>query len=156
MSPPPKKGLAVGALLSVMLACAGCALTAAAVAPAVTGTFPVVAENRGGGRADSFWVARYEDVVAAVLRAGEKLSLDLEEEEREETRTQLRYTGGRNMEVEIRIDFWTDTVTRVQLDVGSSRFSSFARLLGQQVRDELSDADAFLVDWSVEQDTDEE
>ena len=55
MSPARKKGLAVGALLSVVVACGGCALSAAPVAPSVAGAFPVVAENLGGGRAEIIW-----------------------------------------------------------------------------------------------------
>jgi hypothetical protein len=32
---------------------------------------PVVFNNEGGGRGESFWIAKYDDVIAATLRAGE-------------------------------------------------------------------------------------
>jgi len=35
---------------------------------------PMAFNNEGGGRGESFWIAKYDDVVAATLRAGEVLS----------------------------------------------------------------------------------
>jgi len=42
---------------------------------------PVAFSYSGRGTADSFWLARYGDVVQATLRAGQVLSLKLEKKE---------------------------------------------------------------------------
>ena len=152
MMPKLLNALVAGALVIAMTACGGCALTAAAVVPSAVGTAPVVGEYLVAGKGDSFWVARYDDVVQATLRAGEKLSLELKDEEIEEGRTKLRYVDGRGKEISLLIEHRTDTVTRVRFEVGSSEFSGFAHLFGRQIIHELNDAGAFLVDWSVEED----
>lgn len=144
--------LVVGAVVTAAAACGGCALSAAAV-PSAMGAAPVVAQNQGEGQGNSFWVARYDDVVQAALRAAEKLSLEVEEQDIGEDSARLRFRGGRNVVITLHIEFWTDTVTRMRVDVGSSRFAGFGTLLGQQIIDELNDADAFLVDWSDNKDS---
>ena len=151
MTPKQLNALHVGALVITMALCSGCALTAASIFPSAAGAAPVVVENRGAGQGYSFWVARYDDVVQAALRAGERLSLELKEQDIEENRAKLRYVDGQDQEISLRIERRTDTVTGVRFDVGSSRFSGFAGLLGRQIIDELNDADAFLVDWSVKE-----
>jgi hypothetical protein len=40
---------------------------------------PVAANNLGGGRGETFWIAHYDEVIEAVLQAGEVLSLELKE-----------------------------------------------------------------------------
>ena len=40
---------------------------------------PVASNNLGGGRGESFWIAQYDDVIEAVLQAGEVLSLEVKE-----------------------------------------------------------------------------
>jgi hypothetical protein len=44
---------------------------------AAGGSAPVSFENESGGRGESFWIAKYKDVIAAILRAGEALSLEV-------------------------------------------------------------------------------
>ena len=139
--------LVFAALLASPALCGGCALTAAAV-PSVTGAAPVVLERSGPGQGDSYWVARFDDFVQAALRAGEALSLKLEEKKIDEKSARLKFVGGQDMKVDLRIELWTDTVTRARVEVRPSRFSAFAPLLGQQIIEELKEADAFLVDWS--------
>ena len=156
MTPRLLNPLVAGALVAAMAACGGCALLAADVVPSVLGASPVVVENLGSGQGNSYWAARFDDVVQATLRAGEKLSLELKEQEIEENRARLQYVGGREMEINLRIEFWTETVTRVRLNIGSRRSSGFGRLLGQQIVEELNDADAFVVDWSAKKGTDPE
>ena len=136
------------ALALVLVACGGCAVPAATViSPALSSGVPVVAQGSGGGKADSFWVARYDDVVQAALRAAEKLSLDLEEKVVEDDRTILRFVDSQSKEVNLVIELRTATVTRVGFDPGDALSAGMARLLGRQMADELDDAGAFLVDW---------
>jgi len=152
MMPKLSNALVIGALLIATAALGGCALSAAAILPSAVSASPVVAQNLGSGQGDSFWVARYDDVVQAALRAGEKLSLELKEQEIEEDRAKLLYADDRDKEISLRIERRTDTVTRVRFDADTDAFLGFARLLGRQIIDELNEADAFLVDWSVKQD----
>ena len=114
----------------------------------------MVVEPRGSGRGDSFWVARYDDVVKAALRAGRTLELELREKTVEEDNATLVFADDRDTEITLRIERRTATVTRIRYDVGSRNLESFARLVGQQIIDELNDADAFLVDWSDKKEAD--
>ena len=148
------KSLALCAVVIAIAACGGCVLPAATILPAATGAAPVVVEPRGSGRGDSFWVARYDDVVKAALRAGQTLSLELREKTVEEDNATLVFADDRDTEITLRIDRRTATVTRIRYDVGSRDLESFARLVGQQIIDELNDADAFLVDWSDKKEAD--
>ncbi|MDH3596868.1 MAG: hypothetical protein OEU09_09530 [Rhodospirillales bacterium] len=134
--------------LALVLVAGGCAVPAASViSPALSSGVPVVAQGSGGGQADSFWVARYDDVVQAALRAAETLSLDLEEKLVEDDRTTLRFADSKSKEVELVIELRTATVTRVGFDPKQTVSVGMARLLGQQMAHELDDAGAFLVDW---------
>ena len=139
--------LAASALALAIFACSSCAIAV----PAATGTAPVVGQFMGQGEGDSFWVARYDDVVQATIRAAEKLSLQLNHEEIGEDRAELYMSDDRNQEIRILIERRTETVTRVRFDTGSRGLAGFARLLGRQIIDELHDADAFLVNWSDEE-----
>ena len=101
------------------------------------------------GKSDSFWIARYDDIVQATLRAGEKLSLTLKEKEIEEGKTRLLFVDDQDHEISILIERRTESVTRGRFEVGSNENLGSARLFGQQLIDEINDAGAFLVDWSV-------
>jgi hypothetical protein len=114
------------------------------------GTAPVVGQYLSQGEGDSFWVARYDDVVRATFRAAEKLSLELKQKEIEESSTKLHLYDDRGKEIVLFVEHRTDTVTRVHFDTGSREFSGVARLLARQIVQELKDEDAFLVNWSDE------
>ncbi len=141
----------IGALVIAMTICGGCAVPAATFLPSTLGISPVVVDHLGAGKSDSFWIAQFDDVVQAALRAGNKLSLTLKEQEIEKDRASLRYVDDQDNEISIRIERRTETVTRGRFDVGSSELLGFARLFGRQLIDELNDANAFLVDWSVKE-----
>ena len=65
-------------LLIVLVCNVGClAPVALNSMGAAAGSAPVSFENSGGGRGESFWIANYDDVIAASLRAGEALALEL-------------------------------------------------------------------------------
>jgi hypothetical protein len=152
MTGQPLNARVVGALMITMAACSGCAFAAASVAPSAVSAGPVVVDHLGADRGDSYWVARYDDVVQAALRAGERLSLDLKEQDIDENRAKLRFGDSQGAEIRLLIERPTDTVTRMRFEVRSSGSLGFASLLGRQIVDELNDADAFLVDWSAKED----
>jgi hypothetical protein len=87
------KALILLTLCIALATCSGCA-TSAALTPYVASGAPVIAQYSGRGKAESFWVARYDDVVQATLRAGEKLSLALKEQNIKEDKASLRYVEG--------------------------------------------------------------
>ena len=127
----------------------GCALPLAAVAvPAAAGA-PVAADNVGGGRTESFWVARYDDVVQAAFTAADKLSLEIEADDVGDDRAFLRFTDLQGMTLNLTIERRTDTVTRVLFNVGWAGSAGFARLVGQQIAEDLNAADAFAVEWEL-------
>lgn len=140
--------------LAVMAACNGCAIPAAAIVTSAAGAVPVAAEQFGDGRTDSFWLARYEDVVAAAQKAGQTLSLTLEEQEIEEDVATLLFSDPTDYRIEVIIERQTETVTRVRFNVGSSRNEGYGVLFGQQIIEELKKGEGFVVDWSDEPEDD--
>ncbi len=139
----------VFALIPLAVAGGGCALPLAAVAvPAAAGA-PVAADNLGGGRTESFWVARYDDVVQAAFTAADKLSLDIEADDVGDDRAFLRFTDLQGMTLNLTIERRSDTVTRVVFNVGWAGSSGFARLVGRQIAEDLNTANAFAVDWEL-------
>ncbi len=152
MAPKQLKPSSVCAIVIAAAVCGGCALPAATILPAATGAAPVVVERRSSGTGDSFWIAQFDDVVQATLRAGQTLALELREKTVEEDNATLVFADDRDTEITLYIERRTARVTRIRYDVGSEEFSTFARLMGQQIVEELNDADAFLVDWSEKKD----
>ena len=131
----------------ILMTC-GCAVpVASVVSPAVSSGAPVVGQRSQDGRDDSFWIARYDDVVQAALRAAEKLSLDLEEKIVENGRTSLRFADSKSKAINLVMELRTETVTRVSFDPGNPVAAGMTRLLARQMAKELDDAGAFLVDW---------
>jgi len=45
----------------------------------VASSSPVAFNTSGGGQGESFWIAKYDHVIAATLRAGETPSLEVKE-----------------------------------------------------------------------------
>ncbi len=129
-------------------ACSGCGLSTGAAISSAAGAAPVVVDGLDTNRPDTFWVARYDDVLAAAKRAGEKLSLELVRERIEENDATLRYEDRLEDQVILRIERRSDSVTRVRFVAVSSDVRGMAALLGRQIVAELRDADAFLVDWA--------
>lgn len=128
----------------------GCAIPLATTLPSVLGASPVVADYLEAGRIDSFWIARYDDVLIAVARTETRLSLNTGEKTFEDGRATLLYTDDRNNKIHIRIERQTETVTRARIDVGSDKFLGLARLIGRQVVAELNEMNGFAADWTHE------
>ena len=129
------------------LACGSCAVAVPAVT-GVAGSVPEVEQHLDQGKSDSFWIARYDDVVKATLAAGDKLSLNLKDKNIEADHGHIQMIDDKKQEIAIYIERRTQTVTRVHFDAGSQEFSGLARLLARQISHELKDANAFAVNWS--------
>jgi TPR repeat protein len=143
-------GLSVWAVF--LLTCSGCmAPVAFQAAGAVGSTSPVAINLAEKGKAESYWVARYSDVVAATERAAQVLSLELLEKKSEAERTTLRYGYSKGQNVEIMVEHQTATMTSAQINYGLSGAAAFANLLAREIAVELHKAGDFLEDPLVEQ-----
>jgi len=126
-----------GCLSPIALQAVGSAGTAA----------PVTFQSSGSGKADGFWIARYDDVTAATLRAGRALSLDLKEKIIGDDQTTLHYIDRKDDNIILLIERRTDTVTAMRINVGWFGSVGLAQLLIRQVIFEIYAAGAFLQDW---------
>jgi len=106
--------------------------------------------NEGGGQGESFWIAKYDDVIAATLRAGEALSLELKEKKIENDQTFFRFYDDKNERIDLFIELRTDTMTSIKFKVGWFGSVAFGRLLARQIIFELNKSGSFLEDWSSE------
>jgi hypothetical protein len=134
------------ALFSLFLAClGGCAspLTMQGLSSGV----PVVFNSTGDGEGDSAWFARYDDVLRATLKAGEKLSLKLQNKTIGVDQSALNFTDDMESKLEISIERRTDTVTWVRFNVGLFGSTSIGRLMARQIVSEVAEAGSFLGDW---------
>ena len=139
------------ALFIFLISNVGCFSPAAisTIGTASSGT-PVAFSHMGGGKGESFWIARYDDVTAAALRAGEALSLTVKEKKIELDRTFSRFSDTKDNQIDLFIDRRTDTMTSILFDVGWFGSVAFGRLLSRQIIFELIDSNSFLEDWTPE------
>ena len=119
---------------------------------AASSSAPVAFNNRGGGKGETYWIARYDDVVEAALRAGEVLSLTVNDQKIEEDRAFLRFTDLKDKKIDLIIERRTETMTSIMFDVGWTGSTTFGRLMANQIIFELQDSNAFLEDWSPKMD----
>ena len=108
---------------------------------------PVAFSYLGRGKGDSFWLARYDDVVRATLRAGQVLSLKLEKKEIKKDQTFLHYIDGKGEELDVLLERRTDTMTYARFDVGWFGSKSMGRLMARQIVFEMTEAGVFLRKW---------
>jgi hypothetical protein len=109
---------------------------------------PVVSNNSGGGKGESFLIAKYDDVIAATSRAGEALSLELKEKKIENDQTFFRFYDAKKEKIDLFIERRSDTMTSLKFDVGWFGPVAFGHLMARQIIDELSDSGDFLEDWT--------
>jgi len=109
---------------------------------------PVAFNHLGGGKGETYWIARYDAVIEAALRAGEVLSLVVNDKKIEEDRTFLRFTDLKNKKIDLIIERRTETMTSIMFDVGWSGSATFGRLMANQIIFELKHSNAFLEDWA--------
>ena len=135
-------------ILTIMLG--GCLPTIPiqAVGSAAGGVTPSASEYQGAGKGESYFIARYDDVIQAVLRSAKTLSLVLKEKQVDENRVFLQYYGGKEDRIDIVIEPRTETMTSILFDVGWTGSLAFGRLMARQINFELEEAGAFLVDWT--------
>ena len=139
------------ALLGFLICNVGCLSPIAINTIGAAGSGSPVAFNvLGGGKGESYWIAKYDDVTAAALRAGEALSLEVKEKKIETDRTVIRFSDAQDKKIDLTIDRRTDTMTSILFDVGWFGSVAFGRLLANQIIDELKDSKAFLEDWTPE------
>jgi len=112
------------------------------------GSAPVSFNASGGGQGDSFWIAKYDDVVAATLRAGEALSLEIKEKKLEKDKAFFRFHDAKKEKIDLFIERRSDTMTSIKFDVGWFGSVAFGRLMARQIISELDESDSFLEDWT--------
>jgi len=115
---------------------------------AAAGGAPVSFENSGGGKGESFWIASYDDVIAASLRAGEALSLETKEKKIEKDQAFFRFYDAKKEKVDLFIERRSDTVTSIKFDVGWLGSAALGRLMAGQIIIELNETKSFHEDWS--------
>ena len=115
---------------------------------AAAGGAPVSFENSGGGKGESFWIASYDDVIAASLRAGEALSLETKEKQIEKDQAFFRFYDAKKERIDLFIERRSDTVTSIKFDVGWFGSVAFGRLMARQIISELIESESFLEDWT--------
>ena len=108
---------------------------------------PVAFNATGMGTGDSAWLARYDDVVQATLRAGEVLSLNLEKKEIGEGQTVFRYIDGMGKKMDILIERRTETMTYARFSVGLFGSKSMGQLMVRQIIFEVNAEGKFIRDW---------
>ncbi len=109
---------------------------------------PVAFNNSGGGKGETYWIAKYDDVTAAALRAAEVLSLKTKDKNFGVDRTFLRFSDLKDNKIDLVIERRTETMTSIMFDVGWHGSTTFGRLLANQIIFELQDDNAFLEDWT--------
>lgn len=109
---------------------------------------PVVFHDSGRGKGESFWIAKYADVITATSRAGEVLSLELKEKKIENNQTFFRFYDAKKDGIDLFIERRSDTMTSLKFNVGWFGSVAFGRLMVRQIIDELSDSGDFLEDWT--------
>ena len=141
-----KKSLVILFLFCFLLMCAyGC--TAPIAMQGLSTGVPVAFNGTGQGEGDSAWFARYDDVVHATLRAGEKLSFKLVEKTIEVDQSDFRFVDEKGKRIEILIERRTETLTWARFNVGAFGSTSIGRLMARQIVVEMAEADKFLRDW---------
>ena len=138
--------------LFLLLLMSLCGCTAGLAMQGLSSGAPVAFNATGSGKGDSAWYARYDDVVQATLRAGEKLSFQLKKKNIGKDRTDFNFVDGRGSKLGILIERRTETLTRIRFNVGLFGSESIGRLMARQIIVEVADANDFLRDWHPTED----
>ena len=129
-----------------------CGCTAGLAMQGLSSGSPVAFNATGRGKGDSAWFARYDDVVQATLRAGEKLSFQLQKKNIGKDRSDFNFVDGKGAKLKILIERRTETLTRARFNVGLFGSTSIGRLMARQIIVEVAEADDFLRDWHPTED----
>jgi hypothetical protein len=109
---------------------------------------PAVLGHLGRGQGEGFYIAKYDDVTAATLRAAEALSLQVTEKTLEKDQAFFRFRDARKDSIDISIERRSDTMTSIQFDVGWFGPVALGRLMSRQIITELHRSESFLQDWT--------
>jgi hypothetical protein len=109
---------------------------------------PVAFNHLGRGKGESYFLARYDDVTAAAMRAAEAITLEVKQKQIEKDRAFFRFSDAKGETIELFIDRRTATMTSMLFDVGWFGSVAFGRLLSNQIIFELNESDSFLEDWT--------
>ena len=109
---------------------------------------PVVSNHLRVGQSESFCIAKYADVIAATLRAGEALSLEVKENKVEKDQAFFRFYDAKKDGIDLFIERRSDTVTSIKFDVGWFGSVAFGHLMARQIVSELNQSESFLEDWT--------
>ena len=145
------KKIVVTPTLIFLLLMSLCGCTAGLAMQGLSSGAPVAFNATGSGKGDSAWYARYDDVVQATLRAGDKLSFQLEENNTGKDRSYFNFVDEKGAKLEILVVRRTGTLTRARFNVGSGS-ASIDRLMARQIIVEVAEAKDFLRDWHPEED----
>ncbi|MEM1331508.1 MAG: hypothetical protein AAGG07_13205 [Planctomycetota bacterium] len=137
---------ALASAVPLLLAAGGCGLEAAIIGASVSAaqTGVTLVEKR---KIHAFELAMFDDVEVAARVAGERMSLRLLNEKSEDERVWLYYRFRDTGKVTIEIHRLSDTVTWLEIAVGSTEQRGMASLFLRQVIDELEESDSYLDDW---------
>ena len=113
----------------------------------IGGNAPVAFGKVGKGKIESFWIAKYEDVIDATLRAGEELSLELKEKEVEEDKTLFRFHDAKKDKIDLTVERRSEKMTLVKFNVGWYGSVALSRLMAKQIISILNQAESFPEDW---------
>jgi Protein of unknown function (DUF3568) len=137
------------ALISISIWIVGCFSPIAITTMGAAGSgAPVVINHLGGGKGESYWIARYDDVTAAAMRAAKVLSLEVKEKKIEKDQAFYRFSDSKDKTIELFIDRRTDTMTSILFNVGWFGSVAFGHLLVNQIESELIESDSFLENWA--------
>jgi hypothetical protein len=114
------------------------------------GSAPVAFNTEGAGRGESFWLAKYDDVVAAAMRTGEALSLQLADKSVEDNQTSLRFIDDTGEWIDLLIERRTDTMTSIRFNLGWRGSVAFGRLVARHLIHELTQSESFLEKYNFE------
>ena len=136
-------------VFAFLICSAGClAPLAMNTVGAASSSAPVAFNHAGGGKGETYWIARYNDVTVAALRAAEVLSLTVKEKIIEADRAFLQFADLKDNNIALTIERRTETMTSIMFDVGWHGSTTFGRLMANQIIFELQDSNAFLEDWA--------
>ena len=137
------------ALFSFLIWIVGCFSPIAITTIGAAGSgAPVAINHLGGGKGESYWIARYDDVTAAAKQAAKALSLEVKEEKIEKDNAFYRFSDTKDETIKLFIERRTDTMTSIMFDVGWFGSEAFGHLLVNQIEFELIESGSFLEDWT--------
>jgi hypothetical protein len=146
------KKMVVTPALFFLLFMSLCGCTAGLAMQGLSSGSPVAFNATGRGKGDSAWFARYDDVVQATLRAGEKLSFKLEKKNIGKDQSDFKFVDAKGKKLEMLIERRTESLTWARFNVGLLGSTSIGRLMARQIIVEVAEAKDFLRDWHPEED----